>query len=360
MRSLSVEGCILEGMRIINTGICSYGMSGKLFHAPFVDNHPGYELTAIVERHNQESRSRYPHSKLARSVEEMLADDTIELVIVNTPTQTHYDFTKQALLAGKHVIVEKPVTTNAAEAAELDQLAKQKNLHLIVYQNRRYDGDYHAIKEVVDKGWLGEIREVEFRYDRYRTEPSGKAHKEKNLPGAGVLHDLGSHLTDQTLQLFGWPQAVFADIMTLRDSVESNDYFEMLLFYPRMRVRLKATVVARETVPAFVLQGMNGTFIQERSDLQETELLKGTIPSLEPWCPAPDKADGLLHTLIDGQLVRKETRSTPGNYMGFFEDVYQLLVNGAPNPVPVADAIKTMTVLDAAQQSHHEKRVIKL
>lgn len=335
-------------------------MSGKLFHAPFIDNHPGYELTAIVERHNQDSRGLYDHSKLVRSFEGLLSDDSIELIVVNTPTQTHYDFTRLALEAGKHVVVEKPVTTNAEEAVQLDLLTKERNLQLIVYQNRRYDGDYRAIKEVVDKGWLGEIREVEFRYDRYRTEPSGKAHKEKNLPGAGVLHDLGSHLTDQTLQLFGWPQAVYADIMTLRDQVESNDYFEMLLFYPRMRVRLKATVVARETVPAFVLQGMNGTFIQERSDLQETELLKGTIPSVAAWCPAPAKPDGLLHTLIDGELVRKETRSTPGNYMGFYDDVYNTIVKGAPNPVPVTDAIKTMTILDAAQLSHKEKRVVSV
>jgi predicted dehydrogenase len=347
-------------MRVINTGICSFGMSGKLFHAPFIDNHPGYELTAIVERHNQDSRGFYDHSKLVRSFEGLLSDDSIELIVVNTPTQTHYDFTRLALEAGKHVVVEKPVTTNAEEAVQLDLLAKERNLQLIVYQNRRYDGDYRAIKEVVDKGWLGEIREVEFRYDRYRTEPSGKAHKEKNLPGAGVLHDLGSHLTDQTLQLFGWPQAVYADIMTLRDQVESNDYFEMLLFYPRMRVRLKATVVARETVPAFVLQGMNGTFIQERSDLQETELLKGTVPSVGAWCPAPAKPDGLLHTLIDGELVRKETRSSPGNYMGFYDDVYNTIVKGAPNPVPVTDAIKTMTILDAAQLSHKEKRVVSV
>lgn len=335
-------------------------MSGKLFHAPFVDNHPGYELTGIVERHHQESRALYGHTKLYRSFDELIADDSVELVIVNTPTQTHYDFARLALNAGKHVIVEKPVTTNAEEATELDKLAKDKNLHLIVYQNRRYDGDFLAIKEVVDNGWLGEIREVELRYDRYRIEPSGKAHKEKNLPGAGILHDLGSHLSDQAVQLFGWPMAVFADLMTLRDTVESNDYFEILLYYPRKRVRLRATVVARETVPAYVLQGMNGTFIQERSDLQESELLKGTVPSVKPWCPAPGKADGRLHTTINGEVIRKETYSTPGNYMGFFEDVYQTIANGAPNPVPIGDAIKTMTILDAARKSHEEKRVISL
>lgn len=335
-------------------------MSGKLFHAPFIDNHPGYELTSIVERHNSDSRGRYSDSKLVRSFEDIISDDDIELVIVNTPTQTHYDFTRLALEAGKHVVVEKPVTTNAAEAIALDELARSKNLTLVVYQNRRYDGDFRAIKNVVDQGLLGELREVEFHYDRYRPEPSGKAHKENDLPGAGVLHDLGSHLTDQTLQLFGWPSAVFADVWTMRENVYSNDYFEMLLYYPKMRVRIKATVIARETVPAYILHGMKGSFIQERSDLQEAELLKGTEPSVGSWCPAPAKADGLLHTSIDGAVVRKEMRSTPGNYMGFYDDVYQCLVNGAPNPVPVADAIKTMTILDAALLSSKEKRVITL
>ncbi|HEY8399260.1 MAG TPA: Gfo/Idh/MocA family oxidoreductase [Flavihumibacter sp.] len=345
-------------MRTISTAICSFGMSGKLFHAPFIDNHPGYELTSIVERHNEDSRARYGHTKLVRSFEEVISDNSIELVVVNTPTQTHYDFARLALEAGKHVIVEKPVTTNAEEAKALEELAREKNRTLVVYQNRRYDGDFRAIRDVVNQGLLGELREVEFHYDRYRPEASGKAHKENDLPGAGVLHDLGSHLTDQALQLFGWPEAVFADVWTMRETVQSNDYFELLLFYPKMRVRLKATVIAREPVPAYVLHGMKGSFIQQRSDLQEMELLKGTEPSAGSWCPAPANPDGLLHTSIDGEVVRKEMHSTPGNYMGFYEDVYQCLVNGAPNPVPIGDAIKTMTILDAALESNREKRVI--
>lgn len=347
-------------MKLIKTGIASFGMSGKLFHAPFVNNHPNYELTAIVERHNSDSRELYPESKLVRSFEELLKDDEIELIIVNTPTQTHYDYTKLALEAGKNVVVEKPVATNANEAAELNELAASKGLFLSVYQNRRYDGDYAAIKEVVEKGWLGEIREVEFKYDRFRTEPSGKAHKEQNLPGAGVLHDLGAHLVDQTLQLFGWPNGVFADIITLRTGVESNDYFEMLLYYPRMRARLKATVVAREALPAYVLHGMKGSYHQQRSDLQESELLKGTVPGINDWCPSPDQPDGILHTEIDGQIVKKLTKTTSGNYMNYYEDVYQALVNGAPNPVPVSDAIKSMTILDAALLSSKEKRVVSV
>ena len=177
-------------MKVIKTGICSFGMSGKLFHAPFIQNHPGYELTGIVERHSNDSRQRYPQSKLFRSIDELIADDSIELVIVNTPTHLHYENAKAALMAGKNIVVEKPFAVSVKQAEEIAILAKTKNLFLSIYQNRRYDGDYHAIKDVVEKKLLGEIREVEIRYDRYRPSGAGKAHKEGDLPGAGIIYDL--------------------------------------------------------------------------------------------------------------------------------------------------------------------------
>ncbi|MCG7856495.1 Gfo/Idh/MocA family oxidoreductase [Flavihumibacter sediminis] len=347
-------------MRTIKTGLCSYGMSGKLFHAPFIDSHPGFELTAIVERSKNESRERYPVSKCYRSFEELLADTSIELIVVNTPVQTHYEMVKAALQAGKHVVVEKPFTVTASEAEALEVIAGEANRMLIVYQNRRYDGDFRAIKKVVDDKMLGDLREVEFRYDRYRTVSSGKEHKEGSLPGAGTLHDLGAHLIDQSLQLFGWPQSVFADLMITREGVGANDYFEVLLYYPRMRVRLKGTVVARVTTPAFVLHGMDGTFLQERSDQQEQKLLEGAIPTISAWCPATKEPDGYIHTSYQGEEIKKQTRSEPGNYMGFYDDVYKCLVDGAVNPVPASEAIRTMRVIDAAMESFHEKKVIPL
>ena len=229
----------------IKTGICSYGMSGKLFHAPFIQAHPGYELTAIVERNRNDSRERYPDSVLSRSFEELLSMDNLQLIVVNTPVQTHFDYAKQAIEAGKSVIVEKPFTVTSGEAAILAQLAKERNVFLSVYQNRRYDGDYRAIKNVVEQNLLGELKEVEMRFDRYRPGYSGKEHKEGRLPGAGSLHDLGAHLIDQALQLFGWPLQLFADIRRLRKDVEANDYFELLLYYPSLRVRIKSTIFAR-------------------------------------------------------------------------------------------------------------------
>ena len=344
----------------VSTGICSYGMSGKLFHAPFIEAHPGYELTAIVERHNSDSKERYPHAKLYRSVEELCADKDLQLIVVNTPTHLHFEHAKMVLQAGKNMVIEKPFAIHVKEAEELTALASTNNLFLSVYQNRRYDGDYRAVKDVLQKGLLGEIREVEIRYDRYRPSYVGKQHKEGNMPGAGNLFDLSPHLVDQAIQLFGFPNAIFADLIKMRDDVAVPDYFELLFYYDRLRVRLKASVIARESTYAYVLHGMKGTFLQHRSDMQEQQLLAGVKPSLDSWCPAPASPDGLLHTEINGEVIRKETTSAPGNYMGYYDDVYKALTGQGPNPVPAADGIMNTRIIEAAQESMKERRIINL
>lgn len=345
---------------IIKTGICSYGMSGKLFHAPFISAHPGFELTAIVERNNDDSRERYPGSRLYRSVEELFADKELQLIIVNTPTHLHYAHVKAALEAGKHVLVEKPFMITVKDAEELTALADKNDLQLTIYQNRRYDGDFRAVKKVVDEGLLGELREVEIRYDRYRPAYGGKPHKEGEMPGAGIIYDLSPHLVDQALQLFGWPEALFADVWKMRADVQAKDYFEILLYYPKMRVRLKATCICRESVGGYQLHGMKGSFLQQRSDMQEQLLQTGIVPSQSDWCPAPSAPDGLLHTENNGQVVREEQTSGPGNYMGIFDDLYKSLTGRAANPVPAADGIKTVRVIEAALQSAAEGRIINL
>jgi predicted dehydrogenase len=238
-------------------------------------------------------------------------------------------------------------------------MARSKKVFLSVYQNRRYDGDYRAVKNVLEKQLLGELKEAEIRFDRYRPLFGGKSHKEGELPGAGILHDLGAHMIDQALQLFGWPQQVFADIRVLRGGeARANDYFELLLYYPGLRVRIKSTVMARESYYAYVLHGSKGSFLQHRSDMQEEKLLAGIIPTLESWCPPPASPDGILHTEMDGHVVRNETTSTPGNYMGYYDDVYKALTGGAPNPVPAADAVKTMKIIEAAMMSAKEGKVL--
>src|SRR5688572_28781733 len=199
-------------MTPIKTALCSFGMSGKVFHAPFIDAHTDFQLYGVVERTKQLAKQKYPRVIIFRSLEEMLADDAVELVIVNTPNATHYDYTKKALEAGKHVVVEKPFTTEVHEGEELIALAAEKNRVLSVYQNRRWDSDFMTVKRVINDGLLGEVVEAEIHFGRYKEELSPKLHKETPGPGAGILYELGSHLIDQALQLFGMPQAIFADI----------------------------------------------------------------------------------------------------------------------------------------------------
>jgi predicted dehydrogenase len=347
--------------KTIRTGICSYGMSGKLFHAPFVEAHPGFELAGIVERNNNDSRERYPRSKLYRSVEELCADNSIDLIIVNTPSYLHFQHASLAINARKNLLIEKPFTIAVKEAEELIALAEEKQVSITIYQNRRYDGDFRAVKKVVDEKLLGELRYVEIKYERYRPLYGGKPHKEGSLPGAGNMYDLSPHLVDQALQLFGWPKALFADIWKMRSGdVVPPDYFEMLFYYDNLRVSLTASSVCREPVWGYTLQGMKGTFLQQRSDMQEQQLLAGTIPSLESWCPAPSKPDGLLHTDINGVVVRDELTSAPGNYMGIFDDLYKFLTGQAPNPVPPQDGLKTIKIIEAGFQSQKEGRIVEL
>lgn len=235
-------------MQLVKVGLCAFGMSGKVFHAPFLKEHPGFFMSAIVERSKEESKEKYPDAKIYCSVEEMLLKADIEVVVVNTPVQMHFEFTKMALEAGKNVIVEKPFTVNVSEAEELVQLAESKNLFLSVYQNRRFDRDYLQVQKLISAEKLGTIKEMEIRFDRFRTEASGKEHKENpEQDGSGSVHDLGSHLVDQATQLFGMPEKLFADVFSMKGEAFANDYFEILLYYKNnLRVRLKSSVFTKE------------------------------------------------------------------------------------------------------------------
>jgi len=347
-------------MEKIKTGICSFGLSGKVFHAPFINEHPGFELTAIVERHREESREKYGESILYRSVEEMLANPDIQFVIINTPVQTHFEYAKKALDAGKHILVEKPFTVESKEAAELAQLAEEKGLKLIVYQNRRYDGDFKSIRNIVSAGVLGDVKEMEIRFDRYRPVLSSKMHKEKAGPGGGTTYDLGPHLIDQALVLFGWPTALYADEAPMRPGSEVPDYFEIILFYPGKRVRLKATSFARQPVAEYIIHGTTGTYLQERTDQQEALLLNGATPTIESWCPPLPAPDGLLVTEANGNPLKKELSSTPGNYMDFFTDIHQYLIGEAENPVPPQAGVDTIRIIEAARKSSASGQKISL
>ncbi len=344
-------------MKPINTALLSFGMSGWVFHAPFIHVHPRFNLYAVWERTKNEAEAKYPGIRTYRTLEELLADEAIELVVVNTPNATHFDFAKAALNAGKHVIVEKPFTVRFEEATELIDLAQEKGLLLSVYHNRRFDSDYKVVKRVVQEGWLGDIVEAEFHFDRFKNELSPKAHKEAPVAGTGALYDLGSHLIDQALQLFGVPQEIFADIRMVRTGSQVDDYFELLFYYPGYRVRLKCSYLVREPLPAYIIHGTMGSFIKEKSDIQEGALQAGKEPGSADWGAEPQDEQGLLHTEKDGKVIKERLASENGNYAHYYDGIFESLRNGATVPVPPSDAALVVKVIETAFRSHEEKKV---
>ncbi len=347
-------------MQKIRTALLSYGMSGKVFHAPFLALHPGFELLGSWERSKKLIQQDYSEVISYPSLETILEDKTIDLVVVNTPVGTHFEYAKKVLLAGKHALVEKAFTTTVAEARELAALAKEKGLKLSVFQNRRWDSDFKTVKKIVDANLLGEIVEAEFHFDRYNPILSPKQHKETANSGAGILKDLGPHLIDQALFLFGLPTSVFADIRITRSHSLVDDYLDILLFYPDFRVRLKAGFFVREAIPSFIVHGKKGSFLKPRGDVQEDDLKVGKKPNSDHWGTESEDLQGLLHTEIDGKIIKEKVPTLKGNYFEYFEGVYQSIANDKPEPVNAQDGVHVMQIIEAAIQSNEQMKTINL
>ena len=345
-------------MKKIKTALLSYGMSGKVFHAPFLNLHEGFELIGAWERSKKLIQHDYLYTKSYSSIEELLQDD-VDLVVVNTPVGTHFKFAKQALLANKNVLDEKAFTTTVTEAEELRDIAREKKLKLAVFQNRRWDSDFKTVKQILDQDILGEIVEAEIHFDRYNPNLSPKQHKETANPGAGILKDLGSHIIDQALTLFGFPEALNADIRITRDYSLVDDNFDILLYYPRFRVRLKAGFFVREMLPSYVLHGKKGSFLKARGDVQEDELKLGKKPSRDNWGIEPDYKEGLLHTEVNSVVIREIVPTLHGNYFEFFDGIYDSITNNKPEPVTAEDGVNVMRIIEASIKSNEEKRVIE-
>ena len=347
-------------MQKIKTALLSYGMSGKVFHAPFLELHPGFELIGSWERSEKRIQEDYPETKSFPNLESILEDATIDLVIVNTPVATHFEYAKKVLLAGKHAVVEKAFTTTVPEAQELVALAKENRLKLSVFQNRRWDSDFKTVKKIIDDGMLGDIVEAEFHFDRYNPVLSPKQHKESANPGAGILKDLGPHLIDQALFLFGLPNAVFADIRMIRNNTLVDDYIDILLYYSDFRVRLKASFFVREPIPSYIVHGKKGSFLKPRGDVQEDDLKLGKKPNLDSWGKEPKSKEGTLHTEINNDVLNVKVPTQLGNYYDFFDGVYQSISNDTIEPVTAKDGLNVMKIIEAAIQSSEQMKAINL
>ena len=337
----------------LNTAILSYGMSGAGFHVPLLEAHPGFDVKAILHRNKDKKITHgYP---VVHSLDEILDDRSIELVIVNTPNDSHFDYAAQALNAGKHVVVEKPFTVTTKEADELIALA-QKNLRtLTVYQNRRFDGDFLTVKKVIEDHQVGKLVEFECHYDRFRNTIAD-SWKEVSKPGVSILYNLGSHMLDQVLVLFGLPLYLDARLAARRPGSKVDDYYDVRLEYKDFHVILKSSYLVKEPGPRYIVHGTEGSFIKKGLDVQEEDLKAGKKPGGLGWGSEGEEGWGRLNTLSYNGLIE----TIPGNYLLFYENLYDAILNGLPLAVKPEEARNVIWLIEACLESNRLKRAVKI
>jgi scyllo-inositol 2-dehydrogenase (NADP+) len=320
----------------IITGLMAYGMSGRIFHAPFLTTNAGFKFKAVVERHEKKAKARYPDVVSYDTVDELLNDKEIELVVINTPNNTHFYFAIKALEAGKHILLEKPAAATGAEIKIIFDLAKKLNLHVMLYQNRRWDSGFLSVKDVIESGRLGELIEIHFRFDRYKAAIGPKSFKEtKDTPASGLVYDLGPHLIDNVIALFGKPLSFKKTTGIYREGSEVPDYFNYHLKYPnQLNVYLTSGLLIAEALPGFVVHGTLGSFVKERCDVQEAQLDGGMLPTDAVYGIEPEGSEGKLVTMsVDNKKNVEWIKSPKGNYNGLFDAVYHTVRNNALYPI---------------------------
>ncbi len=341
----------------IHVGVIGYGLAGRIFHTPFVSNAPGLTLTTVVSSDPAKVHRDYPGIQVVPTVAELLADPTIQLVVVATPNTTHADFARQAIQAGRHVVVDKPFTITSREADELIALAKQHQVLLSVYQNRRFDNDFQTIRQLLAAGTLGEINTYEVHYDRYKPVVEGKW-RDQELPGSGVLYDLGAHLIDQALVLFGLPETVWANVLVQRERAQVDDYFHIVLGYPLTSVILHAGTMVRASGPHFQVHGATGSFIKYGMDAQEDALFAGVRPGSSGWGADSEPFYGTLTTDTGGLSVSGKVATLPGNYSAFYQQMAEAISDGKSVPVDPQESRNVIRIIELAGQSQREQRVV--
>ena len=339
-------------MNPIKTGIASYGMSGLVFHAPLLHVNPGFEMMKIVERSYKGSKERYPNVSIVRSFEELLRDKHLELIVINTPDDTHYDYCKMALKAGKHVVVEKPFTMKVAEATELVDISKKQGKLLSVFQNRRWDGDFLTVKKVVQEKLIGRLVSFESHFDRYRNFIQPNTWKEEPNTGAEIVYNLGTHMIDQAYDLFGMPNRVSADIGIQRSGGKVDDYYNLVLRYDNIHASLKSSYMVREQGPRYMVHGTEGSFLKWGLDPQEADLKSGKFPDEPNWGVEPKKLWGKLNTELNGLHFTGQLETIAGNYLSYYNNIYDTIRNGADLIVKPEQSLDIMCIVEAAIESN--------
>jgi scyllo-inositol 2-dehydrogenase (NADP+) len=343
---------------MIDVGLIGFGLGGRCFHAPVIHAVQGLHLAAILQRAGDSAAQLYPDARIVRTLDELLSIDSIDLIVISTPNQTHFPFAKRALEAGKHVVVDKPFTTTVAEAKELLDLAKQKKLILSVYHNRRFDADFQALRQTIDNGDLGRIVRFESTYDRFRATSKPNAWREKPGPGSGVLFDLAPHLLDQSFTLLGTPEAITADVRIERTGFTTDDAFDIFLHYPsETRALLRATMLCAVPRPRLVVLGEKGTYLKREFDPLEPNLRAGQIPTGPSWVVEKPENYGELTTVEDGMPSTRKIPST-GDWREFYANIRDAITASAQLLVTPQQILNVMFALELVQESSSKRATI--
>lgn len=333
----------------IVTALLAYGMSGRVFHAPFISLHEGFVFKGVLEHNTKKVQQDYPNIKSFDTLEEVLSDPQIELIIVNTPSNTHVEYSRRALEAGKHILVEKPFAPTAAEAKDIFELGKKVGKKVLVYQNRRWSSDFKATRDVIRSGRLGRIIEMHLRYDRFRPEIGPKAFKENPLPASGIMYDLAAHLLDQAICLFGKPERYRKTKGIFRDNSKVDDYGNVhLLYADQTNVFITTSLLVADPLPGIVVHGTKGSFIKSFCDTQEDQLLAGQKPDAEGFGEEASNKQGRL-SVSDGRggITLELIPSQKGDYINLFESVFQSIRHAVPFPVKEEEVLCQIEILES-------------
>lgn len=344
--------------RTINTALFSYGMSGEVFHGPLLEAHPGFRISSVMQR-DLRKPAKHAH-KLVNTPEEILKDSAVELVIVNTPNESHFGYTKDALNAGKHVIVEKPFTVTAKQADELIALAAKQKRILTVFQNRRWDGDFMTVKKVIEQKLVGKLVEFELHYDRFRNYIEANTWKEEAKEGTGILYNLGSHMLDQALVLFGMPLLVDARLGAQRPGGKVDDFYDIRLTYKDFQVIVKSSYLVREPGPRYIAHGTEGSFVKFGLDPQEQALKDKKVPGTPGWGSEGREWWGKLNTTINGLNYNGLIETIPGNYLSFYDNLYEAICHGKPLAVKPEESRDGIRLIEACFESSKTKSSVSV
>ena len=346
---------------MIDVGLVGFGLAGRSFHAPVIRAVAGLRLATILERSGNQAAVQYPDVRIVRTLDELLANPEIRLVVIATPNDSHYPIARECLAAGRHVLVDKPFATTLDEAIALVEFAKKQGRLLTVYQNRRYDGDFQAILELVASGALGRIVRFESNYDRFRPQLRPGAWRERSGPGSGIFFDLAPHLIDHALLLFGLPEALTADIRVEREGAVADDAFDLAFHYPRgLRADLRSSILAVSTRPRFLLHGTQGGFVKQSFDPQEANLRRGYIPTDTAWGAEPEENWGLLTLSRNGALTQHRVPSAKCDYRDFYANLRDAVLGQAKLAVSPEWALDVMRLLELARHSSNERRTVSV